>query len=191
MALAHQHNFYTADEYLGMEAEATAKHEYMAGKVYTMASASERHNRIVGNAFFHFRTATRGKTCGVFMADMKLRLMTQNIFYYPDMMLVCDRDDDHPLYKTAPCILVEVLSPSTATTDKREKWYAYRSLPSLKAYLLVDSEIRRAEYYLREDASDWKHASLEENDVLNLVCGDIRLALTLDDLYEDVDVPVI
>jgi Uma2 family endonuclease len=156
-----------------------------------MAGASERHNRIVGNAFFHFRTATRGKTCGVFMADMKLRLMTQNIFYYPDVMLVCDRDDDHPLYKTAPCVLVEVLSPSTATTDKREKWHAYRSLPSLKAYLLVDAEIRRAEYYLREEACEWKHASLEENDVLNLVCGDIRLALTLDDLYEDVDVPVI
>jgi Uma2 family endonuclease len=191
MALAHQYTFHTADEYLSMEAEATVKHEYVAGEIYAMAGASERHNRIVGNAFFHIRTATRGKTCGVFMADMKLRLMTQNIFYYPDVMLVCDRDDDHPLYKTAPCILVEVLSSSTATTDKREKWFAYRSLPSLKAYLLVDSEIRRAEYYLREEAGEWQHASLEENDVLNLVCGDIRLALTLDDLYEDVDVPVI
>jgi Uma2 family endonuclease len=191
MALAHQYTLHTADEYLSMEAEATAKHEYVAGEIYAMAGASERHNRIALNIGFHFRAATRGKTCVAYMADMKLRLMTQNIFYYPDVMLVCDRDDDHPLYKTAPCILVEVLSPSTVTTDKREKWLAYRSLPSLKAYLMVDCEVRRAEYYLREETGDWQHASLEENDVLHLGCGDIRIALTLDDLYEDVDVPVI
>jgi len=181
----------TADEYLSMEAEATSKHEFVAGEIYAVDGASERHNRITLNIGFHFRAATRGKTCGAYMADMKLRLMAQDIFYYPDVMLVCDRGDDHPLYKTAPCILVEVLSPSTATTDKREKWQAYRNLPSLKAYLMVDSEVRRAEYYLREEAGEWLHASLEENDVLNLCCRDIRIALTLDDLYEDVDVPVI
>jgi Uma2 family endonuclease len=79
------------------EADSQLKHEYVDGQVYAMAEAGERHNRIAGNAFFQFRSAARGSPCGVFIADMKLRVAEQNSFYYPDVMLTCQADDDHPL----------------------------------------------------------------------------------------------
>lgn len=179
----------SVDEYLRLEAQASIKHEYVDGEVYAMSGASERHNRIAVNAAFHMRAATRGSPCAVYISDMKLRVTGLNAFYYPDVMLCCDSGDDHPHYKTAPCVVVEVLSPSTVTIDRREKWLAYRGLASLQCYLLVESEQRLADYYRREGESGWRAGRLDEGEVLNLRCGGLDLALSLDDLYEDVALP--
>lgn len=177
---------YSADDYLRNEAAATIKHEYVDGEVYAMAGAGERHNRIAVNAAYAIRSVSRGTACGVFIADMKLRLEQQNIFYYPDVMLTCEAEDDHPYYKRSPCLLVEVLSPSTASIDRREKWLAYRGLQSLRVYLLVDSEQRHVDYYVREASGGWASGVLEENEVLTLDCGRLSLSFSLDDLYEDI-----
>lgn len=179
----------SVDEYLRQEAQASVKHEYVDGAIYAMSGASERHNRIAGNAFFHLRAATRGSPCAVFISDMKLKVVGLNAFYYPDVMLCCDPADDHPHYKTAPCLVVEVLSPSTVNIDRREKWLAYRGLVSLQCYLLVESEQRQVDYYLRDATVGWRTARLAEGEVLNLRCGGLNLALSLDDLYEDVPLP--
>ncbi len=178
-----------ADDYLRLEEQSAVKHEYVDGQIHAMAGASQRHNRIAGNAFFHFRASARGSGCGVFMSDMKLHVAAQNAFYYPDVMLSCRQDEDHPLYLTTPCILVEVLSPSTAATDRREKWLAYRGLESLRAYLLVDSERRLADCYLRDANGVWHLSRLGEGEVLTLACDGLSLPLRLDDLYEDVTLP--
>ena len=89
----------SADDYLHVEKVAKVKHEYLDGRIYAMAGASERHNRIAVNIAFQLRGAARGKSCGVFISDMKVRERGSNIFYYPDVMLVCDPEDDHPYYK--------------------------------------------------------------------------------------------
>ncbi len=176
----------SAEDYLHGEEQSAVKHEYLDGEVYAMAGAGERHNRIALNAAFHFRTAARGSRCGVFISDMKLRVAGQNAFYYPDVMLTCAADDDHPLYKTSPCIVVEVLSPSTAQIDRREKWLAYRGIAGLTAYLLVDADRRQAECYLRQADGGWALGRLEEEEVLTLDCAGLSIPLSLDDLYEDV-----
>jgi len=186
MSLALQHAFTTDAEYLDQEASASVKHEYVDGEIYVMAGAGERHNRIALNAAYRFRTATRGGPCGVYIADMKLRIAAQNSFYYPDVMLACQPDDDHPLYKTAPCILVEVLYPATAAIDRREKWLAYRNIESLTAYLLVDTEQRHVDYYQRDEAGAWRQGVLEDNEIVSFRCGALTIPLSLDDLYEDV-----
>lgn len=179
----------SVQDYLRLEAESAVKHEYVAGEIYAMSGASERHNRVAGNAFFHLRTAARGGPCGVYISDMKLRVVGQDAFYYPDVMLCCDPADDHPQYKTSPCVIVEVLSPSTVNIDRREKWLAYRGLRSLRAYLLVEADRRLADYYLRNAEGGWQTGRLEDGEVLNIDCGALALALTLDDLYEDVALP--
>ena len=150
-----------------------------------MVGASERRNRIAGNVFYHLRTITRGKACGVFMADLKLKIAASSTYYYPDVMLVCDPADDHPVYKQAPCLIAEVLSPATASIDVREKWQAYRALPSLRYYLLVDSERLWTRVFFRKQGGDWFEQQLSREDMLEVQCDDVRLDLTLDDLYED------
>lgn len=173
------------DDYLRGEETARVKHEYLDGRVYAMAGASERHNRIAGNVFFHIKAATRGRACGVFMSDMKVRERSSNIFYYPDVMLICDPEDDHPYYKERPCLIVEVLSASTATIDRREKWRTYRDMPSLRYYLIVDADQVAVEVYSRTPEDGWQVAPLDAGEVLTIDCPPVQAALSLEDIYED------
>jgi len=191
MSQAHVHSPVDETEYLRLEEAATSKHELVGGEIYAMAGASERHNRIAGNIFYHLRTATRGKACRAFMADMKLRLAASTTYYYPDAMLVCDDTDDHPLYKQSPCFIAEVLSPATASVDTREKWAAYRGLASLRYYLLVDSERLWAKVYFRDAEDTWFEQELSADDQLDVACNGTRLTLALDDFYEDTGLLVV
>lgn len=185
MSHAHVHTFLSEAEYLRLEEQASNKHELVNGEMYAMAGASERHNRISGNLFFHLRSVTRGKVCRAFMADMKLRVDAGVSYYYPDVMLVCDPADDHPIYKRAPCFIAEVLSPATASVDLREKWQAYRELPGLRYYLLIDSERLWAKVFFRTEGENWFEQELSPEDQLEIMCDELRMLLTLDDLYED------
>lgn len=191
MTQAHVHSPVDEADYLRREEAASSKHELVGGEIYAMAGASERHNRIALNIAFHLRTATRGKACRAFMADMKLRLAASTTYYYPGAMLVCDSDDNHSLYKQSPCFIAEVLSPATAAIDVREKWAAYRVLPSLRYYLLVDSERLWAKAFFRDAQNVWFEQELGVDDRLDVTCGDARLTLTLDDLYEDTGLLVV
>ncbi len=191
MSQARVHSPIDEADYLHREEAATSKHELVDGEVFAMAGASERHNRIALNIAFHLRSATRGETCRAFMAGMKLRLASGATYYYPDAMLVCDPADDHPIYKQSPCLIAEVLSPATASIDVREKLAAYRSLASLHYYLLVDSERLWAKVYFRDELGVWFEQELSPEDRLDVACGDARLALSLDDLYEDTGLLVV
>lgn len=185
MGQALKHILTSPEAYLAAEEQATQKHEYVQGEVYAMAGASERHNRITLNIAFHLRAATRRTPCRAFMADMKLHVAALDAFYYPDAMLVCDPDDAHPIYKTAPCFIAEVMSPATASIDQREKLLHYRALPSLRYYLLVDSERPYARLYSREADGAWYRRELDETDAFTLHCSPCDIPLSLYDLYED------
>ncbi len=176
------------DDYLQGEPLADVKHEYIDGQVYAMAGASERHNRISGNLFFQLRSATRGTPCGAFMSDMKFKHEAYNIVYYPDVMLVCDSSDNDAYVKQRPCLIVEVLSPSTASIDRREKWHTYRNTPSLRYYLLVNPDAPIVDIYSRTQDDGWLHSTLEPDDILSIDCPPIKTALTLREIYEDVEI---
>jgi len=180
----------TIDDYLAGERDGEIRHEYVDGQVFAMAGASERHNRVAGNLFFLFRAAARGGNCGVFMSDMKVHVRDTHCFYYPDLLLTCDPADDEPYFKQRPCLIAEVLSPSTASTDRREKWNVYRRLPSLRYYLLVSADERRVEYFRRNLAGAWETALLEDGEVLEVLCSGYHARLTLAEIYEDVKLPI-
>jgi hypothetical protein len=116
-----------------MEEASATKHEFVAGQVYALAGASERHNRIAANILAQLWAAARGSPCAVYGSDMRLRI-GETAFYYPDVQVVCDPSDSGQSYKIRPCVIVEVLSPSTESIDLREKWLLYSGLDSLQAY---------------------------------------------------------
>ena len=187
MNLAARHRVISVDEYLQGETRSVIRHEYLAGEVYAMAGAGEKHNRISLNIAFHLRAASRGKTCGVFISDMKLRIDASDSFYYPDVLVSCDPQDTESLFKRLPCLLVEVLSPSTESIDRREKLLAYRKLPTLRHYLLVSQEQRWVQWHLRDDADQWLTSEFEGGGTLELACQGLALSVSLDDIYEDVN----
>jgi Uma2 family endonuclease len=176
----------TFEEYLELETTSDCKHELVDGYLHAFAGATDRHGEIVMNASFHLHGAARGGPCRVYATDMKLRLSARR-GYYPDIIVVCDPSDNASLYRTRPCVIVEVSSPSTAATDRREKLPAYRQLPSLQVVLLVAQDEMRVERHWRDAEGVWWEAVLSAGDRVPIPCLDLELSI--DALYEGVALP--
>ena len=115
---------------------------------------------------------------------MKLRV-PDDAFYYPDVMVVRDPDEagDEALYQSAPCLVVEVTSPSTESIDRREKLLSYRKLPSLKVYLIVDQQEMRVERHWHDEAGQWWQAeAVGQEGIVPIPCPET--VLTLPQIYE-------
>jgi Uma2 family endonuclease len=154
-----------------------------------MAGASKAHNTISGNIFSRIRQHLRGSPCRSFIADMKVRVGLGNAYYYPDVVMTCSGLDTAPAaprdYLTAPALIVEVLSESTESIDRREKMQAYALLDSLQEYLLVDSRARQAELYRKLPNGGWEQWIATPGESLTL--DSLGLELAVDDMYEDAD----
>ncbi len=174
------------EDYLAYEQRSDDKHEYVAGQVYAMVGTTDRHNLIALNIAAYLRTKLHGGPCRVFMSDVKVRIEVANASYYPDVFVTCDGRDLDPYVKRYPCMVVEVLSPSTEGTDRREKLLNYRQLDSLQEYVLVDSDRRRIEVYRREADGGWVVDTLSGDEALEL--KSVAVALPLAEVYAEVSV---
>ncbi|MEB4589906.1 Uma2 family endonuclease [Candidatus Thiothrix sp. Deng01] len=157
-----------------------ARYEYVNGQVYAMAGVSRNHNRVSGGVFARLFNHLQGSRCEVFQADMKVGIRTQreNRFYYPDVQVSCADEADN-YYNSSPCLIVEVLSESTARTDRTEKLEAYRLLSSLQEYVLCSQDSPSVEVYRRR--TEW----LAERYVAgqNFLLESVGLEMVVDDLY--------
>ncbi|MCT7994924.1 Uma2 family endonuclease [Laspinema olomoucense] len=180
--------FISVADYFKHEETSPIRHEYLGGQLFAMAGSSEEHNRIACNLCTYLITHLRGSGCKTFISDMKVKIQvaqgTGDIFYYPDVMVTCDEQDRDKFYKTHPCLLVEVLSPSTETIDRREKRLNYQSLASLQEYVLVSQDQMQVEVYRRKASGNWEIERLGPDDSLQL--NSVGLTLTLTEIYDEV-----
>ena len=93
-ALAKPEQLVSVEDYLEGEQLSEIRHEYIGGRIYAMAGASDDHNRIVGNIYSALHQLLRGKRCEPFMQDMKLRIPSGQAFYYPDVLVACNPADN-------------------------------------------------------------------------------------------------
>ena len=172
------------EDYLEGETLTDIKHEYLDGEVVAMGGASARHGLVAGAFYGALLPHARRKGCQLFIADMKVRVehADQTYFYYPDLLLACDPQDREPYYRRRPCLVVEVLSPSTERIDRREKLFAYQTIPSLREYLLVDPDRRCVEVYRFGETV--RHETFTEGGFW-LDC--LGAEITLDDVYVDAE----
>ncbi|MDT9180770.1 MAG: Uma2 family endonuclease [Limnospira sp. PMC 1291.21] len=176
-------SLFTVEDYIIAEAESTIRHEYMGGYVFAMAGASEEHNLIAGNLYALLRSHLRGSSCRVFMSDMKVKVQ-DDIFYYPDLLVTCNPEDNHRYFKTQPNLIIEVLSESTESTDRREKLMNYQTLETLKEYVLVSQDVMQVEVYRQDTPGSWTVQILGEDNQLTL--ESVGLTMTVAQIYEDV-----
>lgn len=167
----------SVSEYLELEAESPVKYEYVGGEVFALAGTTDRHNQLALNLVVKLWDASRKAGCRVYASDVKVRTPS-DAHYYPDVMVVCE-DDPDPLVKTKPCLLVEVLSPSTEAIDRREKLFAYQGIPELQAYILVASDAARVERYYRAPQG-WMYERTA--DTVAFPCPGVTLSLA--EIYE-------
>ncbi len=175
----------TAQEYLDLEATISIKHEYIDGKAYAMAGASDAHVTITVNLAALLRSHVRGSGCRVYIADMKARIEARNCFYYPDVMVTCDeRDRGNDAYKCFPKLIIEVLSDSTEAFDRGDKFADYQSLETLEEYVLINTRHQRVECFQRNEAGLWV---LRYHTDGEFTLASLTFSAPLAALYEDVD----
>ncbi len=174
----------TPEEYLFCEHNSLTKHEYVAGQIYEMVGVRDSHNLIAGNVYAHLRINMRGGACRVFMSDVKVRVEEADAFYYPDVFVTCDPRDADPYVKCYPCLVIEILSPTTEAVDRREKLLNYRKLPSLREYVLIGCEQQLIEVYRSEGDGNWAVITLEGDEDLEL--SSVRITISAQEIYQEV-----
>ncbi|BCX88593.1 hypothetical protein MIN45_P0962 [Methylomarinovum tepidoasis] len=177
--------YITVEDYLEGELHSDIRHEYVAGQVFAMVGSTLGHNRVVGNIATFLNSRLRGTPCSAYVSDVKVRIEAADAFYYPDVVVSCEAADLSALYLTEPVLVVEVLSPSTETTDRREKRLNYQKLPSLKEYVLVAPDAVQVEVYRRGQAG-WEEVEIygPEDTAVRLVSLD--LAIPVAEIYTGV-----
>ncbi|MDZ7592650.1 MAG: Uma2 family endonuclease [Rubrivivax sp.] len=176
----------TADEFLAWDEGQTIKHEFVHGEVFAMAGGEDRNDMVAGNLYIVLRKHLGGSGCRVFGSDVKLRVEAEDCFFYPDLMVTCSATDAADrLIKREPVLVVEVLSPSTAAFDRGDKFAAYRQLPSLAEFLLVDIDARRCELFRKGADGLWVLHPTQGEEALHLAC--VGLTVGAETLWADLE----
>jgi Uma2 family endonuclease len=181
--------YYSPEEYLKLEEAAEFKSEYHDGKIIPMTGGTPNHNRIALNFSGAMNFALKGQACDVFMNDMRLWIPYKRIYTYPDVMLVAGKLEFAEGRKDtiANAMMVgEVLSKSTASYDRGDKFKLYRSIPSFREYVLVDQYEMHVEQFCKTDENQWVLSEYDGADaVLKLSC--VEFEMSLGEIYDRVD----
>ncbi len=178
----------TSGDYLAWERQQEVRHEFFDGELYAMTGASREHNLVCLNIAASLHTQLRGQPCEVYNNDMRVKVSQTGIYTYPDIVAACVEpqfEDDEVDTLLNPVLIIEVLSNSTEQYDRGTKFRHYRTLPSLRDYLLVAQTECRVEHYLREAGSRWLLTEYPDlDDSIELTSVDCRLQVR--EIYERV-----
>ncbi len=186
MIAIQQSHYLSPEDYLEAEKSSPIKHEYHDGEVYAMAGASDVHVTIGINITSLLRGHLRGSGCRLYGSDMKVQIDTVNRYYYPDVMVSCDQQDQAFRYfKKYPVLIMEVLSEGTEAKDRGQKFEHYRHLETLQEYVLVSQERQQVEVFRKNETGLWVLHPFEEGDEVELASLNVGVAIAA--LYEDVE----
>jgi len=182
--------YYTESEYLVMERAAPYKSRYYKGDISAMAGAGYNHNRITQNLSMEIGAFFKGKSCRTFSSDMRMHIPSNSLYTYPDFMIVCGRNEFLDSKKDTllnPSVIIEVLSDSTEAYDRGEKFHLYRSIASLREYVMIDSRKIAAEVFSKDAEGAWRLSSDVRDSDASVTIGSVALTLRLAAIYEDTE----
>jgi Uma2 family endonuclease len=189
--VAYGKSRFTEEEYLEMERASVTKHEYYQGEIFAMANASNGHNIIFRNLYGDLAYRSKGKPCRPYGSDMRVHIPENTLYTYPDISIFCgdisfmNKDKDNFIGPTA---LIEILSPSTRNYDRGDKFKLYRDIPTLKEYILVDSEAIGIEVFRLNAENHWELQEYKDLTAL-LEIRTVGFTLSLREIYEGTHLP--
>jgi Uma2 family endonuclease len=184
-------SLWTVDEYLRMERQSEIKHEYVNGTVYALAGGTRANSLIAGNLSRALGNALEDSPCRVFDADIKIRV-SATIYRYPDVAVSCDERDARPEDEGEdairfPTVIAEMLSPSTKRRDRTTKFDEYRTIPTLREYVLIEPEHMVVHVYRRAADDTWPVTMYQDGDMMPLESLAVHVPVTA--LYRKVRLP--
>jgi Uma2 family endonuclease len=185
--MARPQRKYTLDDYFTIEAMSEVKHEFHQGEIFAMAGASAVHNDVTVNVLSRLRISLRRHGCRAYGSDLRVQTPA-GLYTYPDISVFCGalrfvagRDDT----VTNPVVLVEVLSDATRDYDRGDKFTLYKSIPTLREYLLIEPSAVHVEQWVRGERNRWaRSVHTRPDDRVQLVSAPVRLKLS--EIYREV-----
>ena len=181
----------SAVEYLHIERAATYRSEFFRGEMFAMAGGSPKHSRIKTNVLTELNTRLKGKPCVPYDSDLRIRCRT-GLYTYPDASVICGElefDDEHKDTVLNPTLIVEVLSKTTEAYDRGKKFDHYRTIPSLREYVLVSQDEPMVQRFLRNDDDTWTLTAVSGLE-RSLLLNSIGVELPLAEVFDRVDFTV-
>ncbi len=177
------------EEYLAIERRATYRCEYVNGEMFAMAGATRQHNRISANLVGEIHPHIKSRDCNVYSSDFRVHVPSTGYFTYPDIVITCGKEeftDAHNDILVNPSVIIEILSDSTASTDRGKKFEQYRELESFVEYLLVEQRTPHIEQYILHDSREWRYRDIRGIDG-QVTIQAIECVMPLRDIYHKVD----
>jgi Uma2 family endonuclease len=185
-----QKTIYSYEEYLAQEQETKEKHEFFFGEIFNMVGTTDTHNLIVlrlSSLILNFLDNQNSK-CKVFAENVKLELIKNQYYVYPDIMLVCDkRDEETRTMKKYPSIIFEVLSDSTEDYDRGTKWKHYKTIPTLLYYVLVSQKEYLVEVYEKVNDFKWEYTTYEGLEQA-ILFDKLEFLLNITQIYKNIEI---
>jgi Uma2 family endonuclease len=185
IAVREQFPQMTPEEYFAWEEKQLCRHEYIDGEVYAMTGGTVNHSQIASTFNRLLGNHLRGRGCRTLNSDGRISIVNSTRYVYPDVSVTCDeRDKTTTQYITYPCLIVEVLSDSTAAYDRGDKFRMYRRNPNLIDYVLVDANKIAIDVYRKDEAGNWHIINYQVGDSIEL--KSINLTFPIEQVYEDI-----
>lgn len=187
--MLHAPPAHTVEQYFATEYRTEYRNEYRDGQILVLPSGTADHNRITMNVAVALRNHLRPTPCEVFMLAVRIFIEKCAVYTYPDIMVICGSLQHAPGRNdtvTNPALIVEVLSPSTEAYDRGKKFEFYRTIDSLKEYVLIDQSRMVVDRHRPLGLGRWEMTAFENpDDVLALTS--VGVDLTLAAIYEGVE----
>lgn len=190
MTALPQRKYISPEEYLAAERESLERHEYFDGEIFLMAGSSRKHSLISSNINTSLSNQLKKRDCEVHSSDLRVHIPKTGLFTYPDVLVVCGKPellpDAHLDTLTNPILIVEVLSASTENYDKSIKFDNYRSLDSLREYVLISQDAKKVMRYTKQTDGSWNLMDFI-GETTEIALDSIECSLLMDDIYDKVD----
>ena len=183
---------YSLEEYLALERGSDVKYEYWDGEIFAMSGGTLWHDVVTANTYNALHDELKAKPCRALTGNMQIKTPKALPYRYADGSVVCGKPEVERFHGNDlllnPVLLYEVLSPSTEAYDRGDKFTVYKSIASLREYLLIAQHRPHVAHYVKQDSGIWHF--MEYNDLKDSVyLPTIECALTLSYIYQDVEFP--
>ncbi len=186
MVAAYQNSpRFTPNEYFAWEEQQELRHEYLDGEVYAMTGGTVNHGQIAANLIILLGSHLHGGGYRVLTSDVKVGIQESNDYVYPDVSVTCNElDRAATKFISYPCLIIEVLSPSTEAYDRGGKFRLYRRSSNLRDYVLVNANKIEIDLYHKNDRDRWGISNYVAGDAIEL--ESINLTFPIDRVFEGI-----
>ncbi|MBA2620178.1 MAG: Uma2 family endonuclease [Acidobacteria bacterium] len=178
----------TLEEYLEFDFNAEGRYEYFDGEVFEMSGGSPEHSLLGNRIGFLLQRELFQQDCSVYNSEVQIKVPALLPYRYGDVSALCGE----PIYEDLgnqkllvnPSLIVEVLSSSTEEFDRDLKFRAYKSIESLREYLLVSQSRKFVTLYTKHNEKFWFQSEYVEGEALKL--ESLECDLSVEEVYQGI-----